>query len=488
MKCKVLSITALLLSGFVSTGQQVLSLEECRRRAEESSYILRMAEEKKTEASELQKAALWQMLPRVSANGSYQWMQKSLELLSEEQKQRMQTMGTTVEGDLSNSIDNTLGGSLVGQWTANQLSAILEQSGLAEYLNNVGGQFVNDLDIDTRNTVVGAVTVTQPLFMGGKLRSLYRSAGLMREMTGLQYDKKKEEMLIGVDEAYWQVVNVKMKKELAGQYADLLRTLCGNVEEMVKAEVATSGDLLQVKVKLNEAEMQLTKASNGLILAKMLLAQRCGMAFDEEFDVAALDDTAAVAVEEWNNQVMMDDVWAHRNEMKMLRLGDSLALEGVRMARASLMPNLVFTGGYLVSNPNLFDGFEKKFNGTLMAGVALNVPIVHYGNVHALRAAKHKRQELQWQMEEAKGLIELQVNKLNYELELAYKKYEKARTHQEQARENLRMAEESFRAGIVSSSDLMAAQTAWMSARSEMVEARIEIEMDRLYLRQAKGE
>ena len=149
---------------------------------------------------------------------------------------------------------------------------------------------------------------------------------------------------------------------------------------------------------------------------------------------------------------------------------------------------MAVTGGYLVTNPNLFNGFEREFAGTFTAGVVVNVPILHPGSFYSLKAAKHKRKEVEYQLAEAQEMVELQVNKLNYELELAYKKLAQAQSNLANAEENLKLADESFKAGAASSSDLMAAQTAWFSAKGDILDARIEIEMDRLYLKQALGE
>ena len=298
--------------------------------------------------------------------------------------------------------------------------------------------------------------------------ALYKNASLMNRLSGIEYDKKKEETLIAVDEAYWQVVSVKHKKELAEQYAALLDTLNHNVEELVAAEMATKGDLAKVRVKLNEAQMSLTKATNGLALAKMLLAQRCGMPLDSDFDVSESNPTLALTQ---RHTIDMEEVWQNRREMQMLRISDSISQQGVRLAASTLKPNVAFTGGYLFSNPNLFNGFQNEWGGTLMAGVVVNVPILHLGGIYSIKAAKAKRREVAYQIEEAQEMIELQVNKLNYELELAYKKLDQAQSNLTQAEENLRLADESFKAGMCSSSDLMAAQTAWMSAKSDILDA-----------------
>ncbi len=476
----------------VETGHapsvEVLTLDSCRVRALRANAGLKRAEVKMRETEALEKVALWQMLPKVSANGTYNWMERSTNLLSDEQKDRLNHLSGVVQEDLSASIRQEFGGlPIIGDAIANGLINILSGSTLSANIDNVGRRITEALETDTRNVVAGTVTVTQPVFMGGKLLALHRMASLAKELSGVEYDREREAMLIAVDEAYWQVVSVKHKKELAEQYAALLDTLNSHVEEMMRAEVATKGDLTKVRVKLNEAQMSLTKATNGLALAKMLLAQRCGMPLESEYDVA--DDNVRNNQSVLNNQsIDMDAVWSNRKEMRMLRISDSVALQGVRIARSTFMPNVAVTGGYLVSNPNLFNGFSNEFGGTFFAGVVVNIPILHGGSFYSLKAAKAKREEVKWQMEEAKEMIELQVNKVRYELELAYKKMAQAESDLENAEENLKLADESFAAGMCSSSDLMGAQTAWLKAKGEVLDAEIEIEMGKVYLKQALGD
>ena len=487
---KIIIFTLLTMVGGQWTearSQEVLTLDTCRVRALRANAGLKRAEVKKKETEALEKVALWQMLPKVSANGTYNWMEKSTNLLSDEQKDRLNHLSGVVQEDLSASIRQEFGGlPIIGDAIANGLINILSGSTLSTNIDNVGHRITEALETDTRNVVAGTVTVTQPVFMGGKLLALHKMASLANELSGVEYDREKEAMLIAVDEAYWQVVSVKHKKELAEQYSALLDTLNSDVEEMMRAEVATKGDLTKVRVKLNEAQMSLTKATNGLALAKMLLAQRCGMPLDSEYDVA--DHNILNNQDIQNNQsIDMNTVWAKRKEMRMLRISDSVALQGLRIARSTFMPNVAVTGGYLVSNPNLFNGFSNEFGGTFFAGVVVNVPILHGGSFYSLKAAKAKREEVKWQMEEAKEMIELQVNKVRYELELAYKKMAQAQSDLENAEENLKLADESFAAGMCSSSDLMGAQTAWLKAKGEVLDAEIEIEMGKVYLKQALG-
>lgn len=466
------------------TAQEVLTLEQCREKALQANKGLMMQQEKIVETDNLQKAMMWQMLPKLDATGGYTLMQKSVRLLSDEQEQRINNMGNTVQRSIQDALREEVSGLPIGgQLVGDILSGVVANTNIAASINDVGHEITDAMNTDTRRMGFGLVTLSQPVYLGGKLHSLYRSAELMHSLAGIEYDKKREETLVAVDEAYWQVVSVKQKKELAERYAALLDTFTHNVEQMVAAEVATKGDMAKVRVKLNEARMNLTKATNGLALAKMLLAQRCGMPLDSDFDVAPVSPLPVTALQ----VPEMEQVWSRRHEMQMLRISDSIAMQGERIAASALKPNIALTGGYLFSNPNLFNGFQNELGGTFMAGLVVNVPIVHVGAIYSLRAAKAKRREVSYQIAEAQELIELQVSKLSYELELGYKKLEQANSNLAQAEENLRFADEAFKAGMCGSSDLLAAQTAWFSAKCDILDAEIEVEMNSLYLRQALG-
>jgi len=67
-----------------------------------------------------------------------------------------------------------------------------------------------------------------------------------------------------------EVISLVNKKKLAEGYLKLLQQLDSDVEKMIAEGVATKADGLSVRVKVNEAEMTLTKVEDGLSLARML--------------------------------------------------------------------------------------------------------------------------------------------------------------------------------------------------------------------------
>ena len=81
-----------------------------------------------------------------------------------------------------------------------------------------------------------------------------------------------QDIILGTDQAYWQVISLVNKKKLAESYLRLVQQLDSDIDKMIAEGVATKADGLSVKVKVNEAEMKLTQVEDGLSLSKWYCA------------------------------------------------------------------------------------------------------------------------------------------------------------------------------------------------------------------------
>ncbi len=478
MKRTSTAILLLLAAGASAVAQERLTLDYCRQQALKANKELLVSDEKKTQAEALRQIAFDQFLPKVTANGAAIWSSRSVQLLSNDQQDNLSNLGT----NLTHSVVDRLGNGLIANYLANT-NLVHNISGR---IDGLGQGLVDDLTTDTRAIYGGMVSVTQPIFMGGKIRAMYNIASANAEVKDLEYNKAVEDLQIQVDEYYWRVVSVENKYRLAQNYCNLLDTLNHNVAEMVASGVATRADQLKVEVKLNEARMSLAKAENGLALAKMALAQLCGMPINSDFTVedADLENLPAIA----DTAIDMEQVYAQRTEMQMLQQAQVIGKESVNLARSTFMPNIVANGGYLISNPNLLNGFEREFGGMFYGGFIINFPIAHASSFHSLKLAKSKQREVEYQVSQAKEMIKLQVTQISQQRKVSMKNYLQAVSNIQSAEENLRLAQASFDAGVLGATDLMGAQTAWMQAFSEKIDASIDLKINNLYLSRALGE
>ncbi len=451
-------ITIVLLALTVSLrAQRVMGLDSCRAYALRNNKQIAISRMQRDVAVEMRKSAFTKYLPKVDAMGSYVHNSRNVSILSDKQQEELLALGTMVPG---------------------QTGAVL---------GALGNSMVDAFQTNTRDVYVGTVTVTQPIFMGGSIVALNKIAALTEEMTTNAGETTRQQILYNTEKTYWTVVSLSHKKRLADSYLELLKKHDSNMEKMVREGVATRADALSVKVKLNEAEITLQQVSDGLELSRMMLCQMCGLPLSERF-VLPEENMSILPPAESPMMVDVETAVANRPEIKALNNSADMSRQMVNMARSGYLPKIMLTGGYVVTNPNVFNGFRNKFDGMWNIGVVVHVPIWNWGDVaHKVRAAKGTVAMADLELEEAKDLMILQVSQAKFKLNEAGKGILQAEQSVANAEENLRAATLGFREGVISSTTVMEAQTAWMQARSRKIDAEINMRLSQVEYEKSVG-
>lgn len=150
-----------------------LSLDSCRTLALANNKELRAAEMERRAAHYGRKSAFTAYLPKVSASGIYMHTDRELSLLSDEQKSGLSHIGSALS---------------------------------VPALNSVGQGLVDALRTDTRNMYGAAVTLTQPIYMGGKIRAYNKIAGYVEQIADHKLDLCIQDLIVDVEETYWNIV------------------------------------------------------------------------------------------------------------------------------------------------------------------------------------------------------------------------------------------------------------------------------------------
>ncbi|MBQ3828395.1 MAG: TolC family protein, partial [Prevotella sp.] len=159
-----------------------------------------------------------------------------------------------------------------------------------------------------------------------------------------------------------------------------------------------------------------------------------------------------------------------------------------RLTRAVYLPQVALTGGYLITNPNVYNGFENKFSGVWNIGVMLRVPIWNWQEgAYKVRASKVATNIENMELQEAKEMIELQVNQNMFKVKEANKKYAMTVKNVEKAEENLRCANVGFQEGVMTATEVMEAQTAWLQAKTQHIDAAIDVRLSETGLKKSMG-
>jgi outer membrane protein TolC len=477
-------------------AQQTLNLDSCRAMALRNNKQMDISRLKQDVAKNVRKSMRTKYLPHISAVGTYQFSSKEISLLNDDQKATLTGLGTSAVGKLESDF-SLMGSKLVQagipaalvQSISTQVQQDLQPTmeKVQNYLNAKGQDVVDAFRTDTRHIWAGSILAVQPVFMGGSIIALNKMATLAEQLSKYSTNAREQAVIYTVDQTYWQVVSLKHKQRLAESYLGVVKKLEDDVQKMIKEGVATKSDELSVSVKVNEAEMALQKVNDGLVLSKMLLCQMIGLDMSESVTLAD-EDKEELEVSAVQPQMDVETAMENRPELKILEKSVGISKQATNVMRAGLFPQIALMGGYSVSNPNVLNGFEKKFGGMWNVGVLVRVPIWNWGDVcYKVRATKTATAIAQLELEEAREKIELQVNQTNFKVDEAAKRLAMAQSSVKRADENLRMANLGFSEGVVTPTVVMEAQTAWLLAKSQKIDAEINMKLSHVEMKKSLG-
>ncbi|MDD6832560.1 MAG: TolC family protein [bacterium] len=452
-----------------------VSLDSCRRMAIANNKEIIQQQIKIEQAGYQRKQAEAAYLPSLDFEGGYIFNQKKLSLVDQDQLLPTKSFNpATGTYDFNLLTDPATGMPIMnnGQPIPSQV-ALLPKSALT---------------YDVHNVFAASLTLTQPIYMGGKIRAMNNITHYAEQLAQSMHSTKVQDVVYSVDEAYWRVVSLVAKQKLAESYLKLVKNLDDDVQKMINQGVATRANKLTVDVKVNEANVALAKVNNGVELSRMALNQLCGLPIHSRFTLE--DENKKEVVGSLHaTHVVMDSVYARRHEIRSLELAAKIYDEKAKVAKSEMLPQVAAFAAYHASNPNSYNGFENKFGFAFSMGAMVKVPLWHWGglsNKYKEALAESRLQKVK--IEDAREKISLQVNQATFRYEEAWKTFDKTKSNLIEANENLRCSQLAFREGVANLETVIAAQTAWLQACSENIDAQIDILLCDVYLSKVMGE
>ena len=497
---RLFTIAVLLGSSLCVQAQEVYSLQKCRELALQNNRQLKISNMTVDVAENTRKAAKTKYLPRVDALAGYQHFSREISLLSDDQKNTLSNLGTNTFGQLGGQIGQNLSSlaqqGVLNPQVAQQLGQLLSNvsTPLTQAGNNIG-QSINDaFRSNTKNVYAGGIVVNQPIYMGGAIKAANDMAAIGEQVAQNNISLKRQLVLYGVDNAYWLAISLKKKEALAIRYRDLAQKLNEDVKKMIREGVATRADGLKVEVVVNTADMQIARIQSGVSLAKMALCELCGL--DLNGDIQLSDERDAdlppTPSTQFDNYIIPASDSTRLNEtrpeLRLLQNAVDMSKQNTKLLRSLYLPHILLTAGYSVSNPNLFNGFQKRFTDLWNIGVTVQVPVWTWGeNKYKIRASRTATSIAQLEMDDVRKKIDLEIEQNRLRLKDANKQLATSHKNMAAAEENLRCANVGFKEGVMTVTEVMAAQTAWQTSRMAIIDAEISVKLAQAGLQKALG-
>ncbi len=323
----------------------------------------------------------------------------------------------------------------------------------------------------------GMVNVMQPIFAGGRIVNGNKLADLGVSVNQYKFDLAKNEVLFKTEEQYWQIVALKEKMKTLLTYQNLLNSLLKQVQEAKASGLVMKNDVLKVKLKQSELQMNKTKLESGIKLASMALCQYVGLNYDPTIQLSS--KLSIQSVEIIDPQVALKN----RDEYRLLQAGVDASVLQSQMQLGEYMPQV----GVGVSGVLLKLDSNTPQTDTVVYG-SVNIPISDWWTASFKMAEQRKKEQIaKNNLKDMSELLVLQIQKVQQDLTDSINQVFLSEEAVQQAEENLKVNQDSYKNGMSSISDLLEAQAMLQQTCDQLTEAKAKYQIARVNYLQVTG-
>lgn len=352
---------------------------------------------------------------------------------------------------------------------------------LPELEGSLTGIYRKDMDLmgaelQMRGTYLAGLTLTQPIFTGGKIVASNKLAKIGVDCAEESRRKTEMDIIAEADNAYWTYIAVGEKVKLLEAYQKQLDELHHQIAKSVEVQMATQADLLRVDSKRSQILYQLKKAKNGVELCRMSLCSTLGVdihttiqATETNIEITSPQQLESSILMRPEYRLLLNQVEAQKQQIKVAR-ADILPTFGIS-AQYSYYGNLKLAGQAEDGTP-----FKQEYkDGSPMLMASISVPLFRWGKgMKGIKKAKLNYQNAQLDLQRNERLLNIELQQAIQNVTDGYNLVETADVGMSQATENLRNMQNSYDVSMCTLTDLLDAQAQWQEAYSNQIEAKTQ--------------
>jgi len=327
------------------------------------------------------------------------------------------------------------------------------------------------------------LTLSQPLYTGGRLTAAYSQAKENVYRTVFEKQSVEQNLVFDVKKGYFSILKAKRGVETVNSLKKMAEEHLKTAQAFFKEGLVTRADVLKTEVFLADAEQQILQAENGLALSKAGFRFLLNESLSSEFEV---EDVLERRGEKNNLEYWTKLSYERRPELKGLESTAKMYGYGVQAERSGYQPQVALFSNYLLDRgtQNAADEWKDSWN----VGVAVGWDIWNWGETgYRVRKASHQKKEIDAQYALLRKSIELEVKAAYLNLETADRQIETARKALEKAEENVRVTNILYREGMAVTSDVLDAQTDLTAARNKYCQSLYDYQLACAQLEKSAG-
>lgn len=365
----------------------------------------------------------------------------------------------------------------------------LNEEPFNRFANLPAGVFIpngTEIIVGTQNNYYWTFEARQPLFTGGGLIANYQASQIAEDAARIEEGAKHQDVIRDVKITYFNILRAQRIKEAADQSVEMLTAHREVADNFFKVGMIPKNDLLHAEVELANGRQNLTKAQNGVELAK---ARFNTVLKRKIFAPVQIVDILNYQPLERQLDECLDIALKTRPELKISALKVEQAGKMVRMAQSEYFPTLSLVGNYTRygDHPSVSGSDYKDAENWSVMGVA-SWNFWEWGRTKfRVDAGRARENQALDESKELNDLIILEIKHAYLNLQEAEKQIAVSEKVIEQANENFRIAQERFRENVATTTDVLDAQTLLTKAKADYANALGDFNINRAILERAMG-
>ncbi|GEM_PF-1903534 len=335
-------------------------------------------------------------------------------------------------------------------------------------------------NLQYNNTYNANIKMSLPLYLGGKLKNAKRISEYAYNISGLNVQLNKTDVLLNIETQYWSFVSLLEHKSVVVKSIEFLTDVVKEVTSRYQTGIVTKNELLKVKVELNNANLSLINISNNIQLAKMSLNQAMGLEINHDFVLA---DSVLYTPYNQTSLTFNQNSLSQRKELQILKNQIDITEMQKKITRSNYLPQIVSFVQYGYQNPNHIS--QDKGELTYTAGISLSFPLFHWGEKRSkMLKINMINSKSKLRFEQTKEYLTLEVNQAIFNLKESIINVGFTSESLQQARENLQLETNRLNQGLTTTTDLMNAQLQWQKSQADHIAAKASVKINEaLYLK-----
>ncbi len=353
-----------------------------------------------------------------------------------------------------------------------------------EFPSFIPGEPPQKVKVDFTRDYQFSMSLTLPLFTGGRLTSGFKQAQYNLESSKEAVRQSKHTTVFNTKGAFYGYLLAKEFVLVAEEAVRVAEESLQNVKNMYEVGMASKMDLLRSEVRVTNMQPVLIEAKNSLRITELNLKTLLGLDLSQPVEIVG---ELKYEPHEPDLEECVTNALNHRPEVKQLDFQRNIAEQTLRMARAGYLPTVAISGNYSFWADKL--NFQKNnWSSFYTINLVLTVPLFNGFQTSAqVGQAKALIREIELNQKALRDGVEFEVRQAVLKLEEAKESLISQEKNIEQAKESLRITQLNFSEGMATMLDVISAEAASSQAQVNYSQALFNYVIAKAGLDRAMG-